>query len=281
MRAVIATIAPLVLLIVHTLLGYSNVNPIGPLVGQGLSYSGFAAVLWPSIPLVVEPKYIGLGYGFVTAIQNIGLACFPLIIAQIYDSSNQHYIPNVELFFMMLAVGGTLVGLYLNYYDMHHHHVFNAPGKPVLVEGETVAEHESDTDKLQGGDGGGAIMDEEEEEAAGEERESLSALPPTGLTHRHPNQTFTAHEEIFRARVASGDISIRQSSRDSSSRKSADILTLQHQYNPLTTSSSSTNSRSSHGGGLPRGSTSSNGSGGGGSNKRSTSAEIFATSGIH
>lgn len=70
--------------VVHTLLGYSpQTDPTGPLVGQGLAYAGFAAVLWPSIPLVVEQRLIGLGYGVVTSVQNGGLAAFPLIISGI------------------------------------------------------------------------------------------------------------------------------------------------------------------------------------------------------
>jgi MFS family permease len=80
MRAIVATIAPATLIIVHAVLGYSVVDPIGPLVGQGLAYSAFAAVLWPSVPLVCEQKFIGLGYGIVTSVQNIGLAVFPVII---------------------------------------------------------------------------------------------------------------------------------------------------------------------------------------------------------
>jgi len=55
-RAVIATVAPLVLVIVHSLLGFSTVRPVGPLIGQGLAYSFFAAVLWPSVPLGIINK---------------------------------------------------------------------------------------------------------------------------------------------------------------------------------------------------------------------------------
>ena len=129
LRAVIATIAPGSLIVVHSIMGATHWNPIGPMVGQGLAYSGFAAVLWPSIPLVVPAKYTGLGYGVVTAIQNGGLALFPLMIAAIYSSSNDHYIPNVEYFFVALAVLGTVVGFYLNYYDYKNDSIFNSPSK--------------------------------------------------------------------------------------------------------------------------------------------------------
>lgn len=120
MRAIIATVSPLVLVVVHCFLGFSNVSPVGPLIGQGLAYSGFAAVLWPSVALVVEPRLVGLGYGIVVSIQNFGLAVFPLIIATIYQDHGNHYIPSVEVFFIALAWGGVIIGLYLNYYDRYY-----------------------------------------------------------------------------------------------------------------------------------------------------------------
>jgi len=59
LRAVIASIAPILLVIVHSLLGVTSVSPVGPLVGQGLAYTGFAAVLWPAVPLVVDEELTG------------------------------------------------------------------------------------------------------------------------------------------------------------------------------------------------------------------------------
>ena len=129
MRAIIACLAPMALIVVHTLMGFTDVNPIGPLVGQGLSYSGFAAVIWPSIPLVVPSKFTGLAYGICTCLQNIGLAIFPIIIAAIYEATDHTYIPDVEVFFVSLACLGTIVGLYLNFYDANHGNVFNKPTK--------------------------------------------------------------------------------------------------------------------------------------------------------
>jgi len=79
------------------------------------------------VPLVIDQKFIGLGYGVVTSVQNGGLAAFPLVIAAIYDSSGSLYIPNVELFFVALAMLGVVVGFYLNYYDYYNDMVFNLP----------------------------------------------------------------------------------------------------------------------------------------------------------
>lgn len=58
-RAVVAAVAPVLLMAVHTLLGVTRINPVGVLIFQGFAYSAFAAVIWPSIPLVVEERYTG------------------------------------------------------------------------------------------------------------------------------------------------------------------------------------------------------------------------------
>jgi MFS family permease len=129
-RALIATCAPFLLIWVHLSLAITTITPEIPLAGQGLSYSAFAAVLWPSIPLVVEKRLIGLAYGVCTSVQNIGLATFPLIVATIYESSGGKYLPNVEFFFMSLAVGGFVVGVYMNYYDATHDNIFNRVKPP-------------------------------------------------------------------------------------------------------------------------------------------------------
>jgi MFS family permease len=107
------------------------------MVGQGIAYAGFAAVIWPSIPLVIPAKLIGLGYGVTTSIQNAGLAAFPLIIAAIYSASDDTYIPNVEYFFVLLAAIGVVIGLYLNYYDYQHESLFNSPAKANEVHADT------------------------------------------------------------------------------------------------------------------------------------------------
>ena len=116
-RAIIATVAPLLLVVVHFSLGYSSVNPIVPLVGQGLAYSGFAAVLWPAIPLVVPERLIGLAYGVTIATLNMGTAALPLVVAAIYKANGDKYIPRVELLFAILGIFGFLIGLYINYDD--------------------------------------------------------------------------------------------------------------------------------------------------------------------
>ena len=68
------------------------------------------------------------------AIQNCGQAVFPLVIAQVYFESSNHYIPNCEIVFVCFSSIAAAVGLVLCYYDCTHNGVFNSPsGMPVAA----------------------------------------------------------------------------------------------------------------------------------------------------
>jgi len=116
-RAIIAALASIILICVHLSLALMDSSPVIPLVGQGFAYVCYAAVIWPSVPLTVKEESIGTAFGAIVAIQNIGLALFPLVIAAIYTASDEKYIPNVEYFFVLCAILGTGVGVILNVID--------------------------------------------------------------------------------------------------------------------------------------------------------------------
>ena len=119
-------ISPFILVVVHATLGYSTLNPIIPLVGQGLAYSLFAAAFWPMAPMLIDGAYIGIAYGILFAAQSLSLAALPPLIAYLYTLSNDHYIPNIELFLCLIACLGCVCGLYVNYYDYTHGGVLNS-----------------------------------------------------------------------------------------------------------------------------------------------------------
>lgn len=119
-RAQIASLASGLLFIVHLTMAVSHSSPVLPLIGQGIAYSCYAAVIWPSVPLTVDKKFTGTAFGVITSVQNIGLALFPLMIASIYKASGDSYIPNVEFFFMSCAGLGVAIGLLLNRLDHRH-----------------------------------------------------------------------------------------------------------------------------------------------------------------
>lgn len=125
LRAIIASMASLILICVHLSLALTDISPVLPLIGQGLAYTCYAAVIWPSVPLTVVEDSIGTAFGAITAIQNFGLALFPLIIAGIYTTSGETYIPNVEYFFVACAVAGTGVGVMLNMHDARNGGILN------------------------------------------------------------------------------------------------------------------------------------------------------------
>ncbi len=108
----------------HLLLAFTDLYPLVPLVFLGIVYSIYAAALWPSIALVIEPRYQATAYGVVTAVQNLGLAVAPMIIGTLMPPGNcptyancVNYYQHVELFFVGLGSAGILAGLLLNVAD--------------------------------------------------------------------------------------------------------------------------------------------------------------------
>ncbi len=121
-RAIIACLSNMILIIVHwTLASFPGSSPVIPLLGQGMAYVAYPSVMWPSIPLIIQQKqWVGTAFGAITSLQNVGLAAFPLIIADIYPASGESYVPSVEYFFVACATLGTCFSLTLNVLDGRH-----------------------------------------------------------------------------------------------------------------------------------------------------------------
>ncbi|CAB9499934.1 Major facilitator superfamily domain-containing protein 1 [Seminavis robusta] len=113
-RAMLACGTSFVLMMVHLALAFVPALPVWiPLVGQGVAYALFSAVIWPSVGLVVEQKMTGTAYGIILSAQNLGIALFPIAVAAIYRASHFRYIPNVELLFVVCAGLGSAAGMML------------------------------------------------------------------------------------------------------------------------------------------------------------------------
>lgn len=54
----------------------------------GISFSLVPAALWPSIPKIMETRYLGSAYSLIFWVQNIGLCFVPVIIGNALASSN-------------------------------------------------------------------------------------------------------------------------------------------------------------------------------------------------
>ena len=77
-------------------------DPIYGIIMFGISFSIFAAVVWPAITLVVPPKYIGLALGLTTSLQNTSVSLLPLVVAYLYTKTNSY--PQTFLFFIFNSI---------------------------------------------------------------------------------------------------------------------------------------------------------------------------------
>lgn len=59
------------------------------IVVLGVSFSLVPAALWPSVPKLVENRYLGSAYSIIFWIQNIGLMTFPMLIGFALSATNQ------------------------------------------------------------------------------------------------------------------------------------------------------------------------------------------------
>ncbi|MDR0657657.1 MAG: MFS transporter [Mediterranea sp.] len=95
----------------------------GAIILLGISFSLVPAALWPSVPKLVEERYLGSAYSVIFWIQNIGLWAFPIIIGKVLAWANPDVGPgNYDYTFPMLVFAGLgilafLLGLWLKAED--------------------------------------------------------------------------------------------------------------------------------------------------------------------
>lgn len=103
-RATMMIIGSLIMIPSHTLLGVTTINPIYPMIALGAAFVLVPAAMWPSIPLIVRKERVGTAFGVMTAIQNIGLALFPLLNGFLRDLT-QTYTASMIMFASLGFVG--------------------------------------------------------------------------------------------------------------------------------------------------------------------------------
>lgn len=98
----------------HTWVAFSAI------IVLGISFSLVPASLWPSVPKIMEARYLGSAYSLIFWVQNIGLALFPILIGNVLVWSN----PGVDdptkynytvpmLLFASLGVLALIFGIWL------------------------------------------------------------------------------------------------------------------------------------------------------------------------
>lgn len=123
-------------------LTFALVLPAFPSVGLafaaivvlGVSFSLVPASLWPSVPKIMEARYLGSAYSLIFWVQNIGLALFPILIGKVLMWSN----PGVSdpmlynytapmLLFASLGVLALFFGIWLKILNAKHHYGLEDP----------------------------------------------------------------------------------------------------------------------------------------------------------
>jgi len=84
-RSLFMMFGSLLLVPVYLMMAYSGLSLWIPMAMMGIAFSLVPAVMWPSVAYIVDENRLGTAYGLMTAIQNIGLAGFNLLIGAAND----------------------------------------------------------------------------------------------------------------------------------------------------------------------------------------------------
>lgn len=85
----------------------------GAIILLGISFSLVPAALWPSVPKIVEERYLGSAYSVIFWIQNIGLMAFPIVIGATLKATGGYRVP--MMIFAVLGILALLLGLWLKF----------------------------------------------------------------------------------------------------------------------------------------------------------------------
>ncbi len=116
---------------------------LGTIIILGTAFSLVPASMWPSLPKIVEDRYLGTAYGSIFWVQNIGLMLVPGLIGMALSKSNpgvaEQIAANVpgaaynymvpELIFSGFGVAAIILALYLRRVDSKYGYGLELPNK--------------------------------------------------------------------------------------------------------------------------------------------------------
>jgi predicted MFS family arabinose efflux permease len=87
--ATIMLIGAVMLTVVHLLFAIPAVSStwmaVGLMIVLGAAFSLVPSAMWPSVPKIIPYQKLGTAYSVIFWVQNIGLACVPLLIGRVLD----------------------------------------------------------------------------------------------------------------------------------------------------------------------------------------------------
>jgi MFS family permease len=110
-RATLMVLGSLLIVPAHLLLGLTSLSPVIPMIVLGAAFVLVPACIWPSVPLIVDEHRVGTAFGLMTAIQNVGLATFPLANGALRDAT--HGYTASQIMFGMLGFSGLIFSILL------------------------------------------------------------------------------------------------------------------------------------------------------------------------
>lgn len=114
-RATFMMAGALLIIPCHLAMGVTRIYPAYPMALLGFAFVLVPAALWPSVPLIVRSNRVGTAFGLMTAIQNIGMAIFPLLNGLLRDKTGSYTASQVM--FAGLGVVGFVFALLLKRSD--------------------------------------------------------------------------------------------------------------------------------------------------------------------
>lgn len=103
------------ILVLTSFLLFLSFNPIYGLICFGISFSVFAAIVWPAITLVVPKKLIGFALGLTTSLQNTSMSIFPIVVAFIFNSTGSY--SETLMFFVIISLISVCLGCWVVSHD--------------------------------------------------------------------------------------------------------------------------------------------------------------------
>ena len=123
-RSMLMILGALLMVPAHLMLGLSQWSPIPMMVLLGAAFVLVPAAMWPSVPLLVKEKRLGTAFGLMTAIQNGGLALFPLLNGWLRDRTGTY--TATQIMFAGLGFAGLVFALLLRRSDRRQGGVLEA-----------------------------------------------------------------------------------------------------------------------------------------------------------
>ncbi|XP_065649290.1 major facilitator superfamily domain-containing protein 1 isoform X2 [Hydra vulgaris] len=130
-RGIMASACAVFTIPVFSILAFTDWHPLIGTLLLGATYSAAATSMWPSVPLVVNPIFLGTAMGLMTSMQMIGIGSCNLVVGSILDSykKNPHKWKFVMLFLFANALACVLLSVVLNIIDFRQNGVLNKTSK--------------------------------------------------------------------------------------------------------------------------------------------------------